>query len=89
MFTEQQLDQLRQLLSASEEKVLTRIASLEGEMKKSQEDQAELFEAMTVHIDESEKTIVATLTERISVALTHHDKRITRVEKHLDLPPLE
>ncbi|MBT2451274.1 hypothetical protein J7F03_30240 [Streptomyces sp. ISL-43] len=86
MFTEEQLNQLRGLLAPMFE------AHAQAS-KKEHEELGVLISGLAEHTDKAieaahQKT-VEVLTNRMKVTFEHQDQRITRVEKHLNLPPLD
>ncbi|MER6316231.1 hypothetical protein ABT237_20960 [Streptomyces sp. NPDC001581] len=110
MFTEEQLNQLRGLLSPIENRLgalergqnsleqgqkdlLSQFEAHRQESKKEHEELGGLISGLAEHTDKAieaahQKT-VEVLTNRMKVTFEHQDKRITRIEKRLDLPPLE
>ncbi|MFD8988988.1 hypothetical protein ACFVZ4_13140 [Streptomyces goshikiensis] len=117
MFTEEQLDQLRGLLSPIENRLgalergqnslelgqnslgqgqkdlLSQLEAHRKESKKEHEELGGLISGLAEHTDKAieaahQKT-VEVLTNRMKVTFEHQDKRLTRVEKHLNLSPLD
>lgn len=96
MFTEEQLNQLRALLSPIENR-LTAIEQGQDqhrqESKKEHEEIGGLISGLAEHtdtvVDAAQQKTVQVLTNRMKVTFEHQDQRITRTEKRLDLPPLE
>ncbi|MEU5425725.1 hypothetical protein AB0H73_08955 [Streptomyces olivoreticuli] len=75
------------------DRVDARLEAHAQESKKEHEELGELISGLAAHTDKvvaaaHDKT-VQMLTNRMSVTLQHQDKRITRVEKHLNLAPLD
>ncbi|WP_328549667.1 hypothetical protein [Streptomyces sp. NBC_00366] len=103
MFTEQQLNQLRELLAplqAGQGRLEARMGNLESQFeahredsKKEHEDIGGLISGLSEHTDTvveaAQKKTVEVLTNRMKVTFEHQDKRITRLEKHAGLAPLE
>jgi len=124
MFTEEQLNQLRGLLSpiekrlgtleqgqaslekgqvglqAGQDRLETQAGNLESqfgahrqESKKEHEETGGLISGLAEHTDKvieaAHQKTVRVLTDRMKVTFEHQDQRITRIEKRLDLPPLE
>jgi len=88
MFTEEQMNQLKGLLLPIENRmgsIEERMSSLEVQQqthaRQSKEDHDKLFTVTVESAEANDKAYKETFT--------HHDSRITRVEKNLNLPPME
>ncbi|MFH0178869.1 hypothetical protein [Streptomyces cacaoi] len=97
------MNQLRELLAPLEkgqDRLEARMGNLESQFeahrqdsKKKHEEIGGLISGLADHTDAvvegAQKKTVEVLTNRMKVTFEHQDQRINRIEKRLDLPPLE
>ncbi|MEU6064056.1 hypothetical protein ABZ864_06005 [Streptomyces sp. NPDC047082] len=94
--SDDQFKQVLQLLSAIEIRlsgVETRLVEHQEESRKEHGEMGDLIGGLSEHTDKTvaaaSDKVVQMLTSRFSATLQEHDKRITRVEEHVGLPPLK
>lgn len=91
MFTDEQLNQLATLLAP----ILEGQAQLQVGQQQLQVGQRELQAELRSHVKQSQEEheelakAIIEVGDTLHGQLEHHDKRLTRIEKRLDLPPLE